>query len=87
MIYKTPTLADALIVASLSLLITSVAFISSKFSHIADNSELSKLEEELKIERLKISIEHSRENMLRDKALKDARNSTMGIVAGKTIKF
>jgi hypothetical protein len=87
MLYKTPTLADALIVLGLSGLIGFLGYISAKYTTNHANSELAKLEEELQIERLKVGIEQFKESSVREKALKDARASLTGSHTSKEMRF
>jgi hypothetical protein len=88
MLWKTPTLSDAIIVAALSSVVGFVSYLSLKYiGQPEQNKELTKLEEELKVERLKLSIEQIRENAVREKALRDARASLTGFQDGKELRF
>jgi hypothetical protein len=89
MLYKSPTIADAIIVLSLSALVGAITYFSHKFDNTyrEDNKELRKLREELEIERTKASIEHIKENMIRDKASRDARNAVLGNISSGEIRF
>ncbi len=87
MIYKTPTIADAIIVTALSSIIGFFSYLSVRFTSTSANPELSKLEEELQVERLKMSISQFKDNAIRDKALKDARASLTGTHTGKEVMF
>jgi hypothetical protein len=86
MIYKTPSLSDSLIVIALSSLTGLVIYLNKKFEK-KNVTEVDKLEEQLKIERLKLNIDQIKENSLREKAIRDSRLSTMGYQEGKKIQF
>ena len=88
MIYKTPTISDAIIVAALSGLAGFLVYLSCKFqTNEVEETELSKLEKELQLERAKLSIEQLKEASLREKALRDSRAAMSGFESGKTIQF
>lgn len=87
MIYKTPTISDAIIVSSLCALIGFIGYYTARYINTSESSELSKLEEELKIERLKLHIEQVKENATNERAIRDSRAATMGYQPGKEIKF
>jgi hypothetical protein len=87
MVYKTPTVSDAIIVASLSLLVGFVGYLTTRYSPTQKISEIGKLEEELKIERMKLSLDQVRENAIKERSIKDARAAMNGYEPGKQIKF
>lgn len=87
MLYKTPTVSDSIIVTSLCFLVGSIGYFSVKFGPVYKNEEIEKLEEELKIERMKLSLDQIKENALKEKAIKDARAAMNGYEPGKQIRF
>lgn len=88
MIYKTPNLSDAIIVASLSGLSGFIVHLVNKYAPIKKEvSELSKIEEELKLERAKLHIDQLKEAALRDKSARDSRAAISGFEPGKRIQF
>jgi hypothetical protein len=88
MLWKTPTISDALIVCALSGVVGFLSYINVRYTgQVEQNTELTKLEEELKVERLKLSIDQMRENAVREKALRDARASLSGFQEGKELRF
>ncbi len=88
MLWKTPTISDAIIVSALSSVVGFVSYLSVKYIAVpTKNNELTKLEEELKVERLKLSIDQLKENAVREKALRDARASLSGFQDSKELRF
>jgi hypothetical protein len=87
MLSKTPSLSDAIIVASLSCLVGFLRYLNVRYDVNPEVSELSKLEGQLREERLRLSIEQTKEAAIRDKSLRDARSASMGYEPGKQIKF
>ena len=88
MIYQRATMADALIVCAFCGLVGFFHYLKTKYTVTAsENTEISKLEEELKIETMKTRIEQLKESSIRDRAIRDARNAAMGYEEGKALKF
>jgi peptidoglycan/LPS O-acetylase OafA/YrhL len=86
-IYKGANLADSLIICALCAVIGFAGYLSMKAVPTETNTELKKLEEALKIERMKLSIEQVKENAIREKAVRDSRLAVMSHESGKQIKF
>ena len=86
-LYKGSNISDSLVVASFCALIGVFMYISTRYQTQESNGELSKLEEALKIERLKYSIESTKEGALLEKARRDARKASFGYDESKEIKF
>lgn len=88
MMWKSPSIADAIIVASLCAIVGFISQLSLKYvGEVSKNNELTKLEEELKVERLKLSIDQLKENAVRERAVRDARASLSGFQEGKELRF
>lgn len=78
-LYRTASLADSLIIASFCALVGVFYLLDKKYPNDAKPiSEFNKLEEELKLERLKLSIEQLKEANIKDKAARDARAAIFG---------
>lgn len=78
-LYKSASLADSFIIASFCALVGFFFFLERKYPNDnQERSELSKVEEELKLERAKLAVEQLKETNLREKALRDSRAAIFG---------
>ena len=87
MCFKTPTMSDGVIVFSLCAVAIMSEFISKRFFSPRSNPEIDKLEEELKIERIKATIDQLKSNALKDKTMRDSRSALSGFNKDKEIRF
>lgn len=87
MIYKTPTLADSLIVFALCSVIGVFSYVSSKVIPEAESRKVMELKERLEIQKLETLIEHTKETAVLEKARRDNLKATMGYEPEKQIKF
>jgi hypothetical protein len=59
-----------------------------KYNSIPEISELTKLEEKMKIQRMQLNLEHLEENILKERTIRDSRAAVMGNdQTGKRFKF
>jgi len=87
MLFKSPTLSDALIVLALAAMSSFLIYLEKKPTSVTRNVKLVELEEQVQEERLKLSLDQLRENSLREKALRDARAAVEGLNNNQEIRF
>lgn len=89
MLYRTPSISDALIVLGLLAASVFLVMFTYKYNFYVNpqKSELNKLEEELQLERLKLSIEQVKENALREKMIRDSRAALNDGAQNREIRF
>lgn len=78
--HSTASLADALIIACFCAIVGLFSFLDKKFPNtVKEKSELEKLEEDLRFERAKLTMERLKSEAVNEKAIQDSRAAITGM--------
>lgn len=87
--YKTASLADALIIACFCAIVGIFSYLDKKFPNkVTQKSELEQLEEDLRLERAKLTMERLKTEAVNEKSRQDSLAAIRGISGqSKEVRF